>query len=131
VPNDDLFSNHQKRQRQYAALVERGMSMAFTPPSIRQIPFKYHTLEHGPVYAYKAVGDRAECVTWLDVTCQVEHNKLLPFDPKAEGAELISDLEWDVMEAASPHPYVPASRKSRIGAYIFEMPHIWNSIIGA
>jgi hypothetical protein len=99
------------------------------PPNVRQIPFRYHTKEHGPVFAYMAKAGHAECVTWLDATVLVAHNDLLPFDPTAEGAELISDLEWDVLEAASPHPYKPLRRKSRIGAYIFNMPHIWNAII--
>jgi hypothetical protein len=102
-------------------------------PSVRQIPFKYHTLAYGPVFAYEARGTFATCVTALDVTVQCSHDELLPFDPDAAGADLIEVLDDEISEMMSPHmdggsfKYQPP-RRSRIGAYLFEM-NIWQGAL--
>lgn len=100
--------------------------------NIRQIPFKYHTEAQGPVFAYQAAGSTATCVTWLDATVACRHSELLPFRSEAEGAIEIALLEDEIMEMLSPNmdggsmKYQPP-RRSTIGAYLFEMAHIWNN----
>jgi hypothetical protein len=103
-------------------------------PNVRQVPWCYHTEAFGPVFAYRAAGSYAECVTWTDATVQVHHNDLLPFDPSAEGADLVKELDDDVSERMSPHmdgrsyKYSPPA-KSTIGRYVLEMPHLFSNAV--
>jgi hypothetical protein len=118
-----------------ARLITTGFGRQWERPRVRQVPYKYFTVAYGPVFAYRAAGYYAECVTWMDVTVNCHHNELLPFDPDAEGADLISTLEDEIGEMRHPHmddrsyKYQPP-RKSRIGAYLFELPHIWQGEVG-
>jgi hypothetical protein len=103
---------------------------------MRQVPFKYHTRAHGPVYAWRVNDDNlAECVTRDDEDVLVAHDDLLPFDPSADGANDISLLDDEVGEMMSPHmdgasfKYAPP-RQCTIGERIFSQHVFFNAVKG-
>jgi hypothetical protein len=107
-------------------------------PNVRQVPFKYHTLDHGPVFAFEVCAGRrtARCVTFFDTIVEVAHSDLLPFEPDFPGADAVAVLHDEIGEMMSPHMDGPSfkyspPRRSTIGGALFMMPHIWNGAVYA
>jgi hypothetical protein len=104
-------------------------------PSVRQIPYKYHTDEYGPVFAYQITedGSAARCVSADDNVVECSHAQLLPFRVDVSGAQAIELLDDEIGEMMSPHmdgrsyKYQPP-RRSTIGRFLFEM-HIWEGML--
>jgi hypothetical protein len=104
-------------------------------PSVRQIPYKYHTDEYGPVLAYAVSDDGtfAHCVSADDKVVGCTHEQLLPFRVDVSGADAIELLDSELSEMMSPHmdgrsyKYQPPFR-STIGRFLFEM-RVWQGAL--
>jgi hypothetical protein len=112
-----------------------GRHPQWEPPSVRQIPYKYHTDEHGPVFAFEITedGHRARCVSADDTVVECVHEQLLPFRVDVSGAQAIELLDEEISEMMCPnmdersYKYQPP-RRSTIGRFLFER-RIWQKVL--
>jgi hypothetical protein len=104
-------------------------------PKVRQVPYKYHTDEHGPVFAFEITedGQRARCVSADDNVVECVHEQLLPFRVDVSGAQAIELLDEEISEMICPnmdersYKYQPP-RRSTIGRFLFER-RIWQKVL--
>lgn len=103
--------------------------MVLEGPRVRQLPFAYHTIDFGPVYAFAITedGGKARCCTWDDYPVEVAHNDLLPFDPSAFGADEIAKLDRDI-DIGGPTGKYPTPRETTIGEWFINQPIFFNCL---
>lgn len=104
-------------------------SMKGKSPRVRQVPFAYHTIVFGPVYAFKLSfdGKRARCCTWDDKAVECLFDELLPFRPGVNGADEIEKLDRDV-DMGGPTGNYPKPRETTIGSWFLNETFFFNAL---